>query len=234
MNKSYSTDFLGIKQDSKILFIYPHPDDETYCNAGLIQKLIRKNIKPDILCLTKGGASTLTFSVEQNVPLTEVRQKEFESVMKYLGVSNYLICDLDDGNLAKENEQAYQLIKASMDTIKPDFVVTYEPTGIYGHPDHIVISKLLTELSKTMPFRLIYCTVGINYKSAESSLKMAENPEAVKPIEPNFELKLTLKEFIKKLNALKQYKSQISVKQEFSHKIYQMFKMLSEYYFITK
>jgi len=232
MNKSTSIDFLGIKNNSKVLLVYPHPDDETCCNAGLIQKLVRKCINPFVLCLTKGGASTLAFSLKQRGQLTDVRKNEFEKVMQFLGVINYEMLNLVDGELTTDKNLVYEIIKEQIYTLKPDYVVTYEPSGIYGHPDHIVISKIVTEIAKTIPFTLIYSTVDRNYKSSESSLKMANNPHGVKPMEPNFQLKLTFTEYIKKLKALKLYRSQISVKQELPHKIYQTIKMLNEFYFL--
>jgi N-acetylglucosamine malate deacetylase 2 len=104
MNSSYSINRMGFNKNTKVLFVYPHPDDETYCNANLIHKLINNGAKPFVLCLTKGGASTLTFSLKPNDVLTDVRKNEFETVMKFLGVSDYKICDQNDGNLSSERE----------------------------------------------------------------------------------------------------------------------------------
>ncbi len=233
MNKSTSVDFLGIKNNSKVLFVYPHPDDETYSNAGLIQILVRKGINVTVLCLTKGGASTLAFSLKKGGKLTDVREYEFEKVMQFLGVINYKMLDLVDGELATDKERVYELIKEQIYALKPDYVITYEPFGLYGHPDHIIVSEIVAELSKKLFFTLIYVTVDKNYKHSESSLKMANSPLG-EALEPNFQLKLTFSEYVKKLQALKLYKSQISLKKEFFHKIYQVFKMLNEYYFVSK
>lgn len=229
MSKSYLFKYLGISQDSKVLFIYPHPDDETYCNAGLIQKLVHNNISVNVLCITKGEASTLSFSTNQT-KLAETRQKEFESVMKYLGVTNYSIQNFGDGKLNEESTQVHKLISDCIEKIKPDFVFTYEPSGVYGHPDHVIVSKIITDISAFKQFKLLYTTVGKNYKSTKSSLKMAKDPNNVKPLEPNFQLRLTVKEYLKKLIALKMYNSQVSMKQEFFHKMYQAITMFSEYY----
>jgi LmbE family N-acetylglucosaminyl deacetylase len=234
MNKSTSLDFLGIKNNSKVLLVYPHPDDETYCNAGLIQKLVLKCINPSVLCLTKGGASTLAYSLKQAGELTVVRKNEFERVMRFLGVINYKIFDLVDGELTADKEQVYELIKEQIYALKPDYVVTYEPSGIYGHPDHIIVSEIVTEIAKTIPYKVIYSTVDKSYKSSESSLKMAKQSHEIKPVEPNFQIKLTFVEYIRKIKALRLYRSQVSLKQEFSHKVYQAVKMLNEYYFVLK
>ncbi len=234
MFSSYSTDLLMIKKDSKVLFIYPHPDDEAYWNAGLIQKLVCNKINLNVLCLTKGGASTLNFSSKTNLSLTEIRKQEFESVMRYLKVLNYQICDLDDGKLEDEEPQTLRLIKEAITRIKPDFVVTYEPMGVYGHPDHILVSKLITELSKTEKFKIIYSTISGKYKPSESSLKMAKNPSEIKSIKPNVQLNLTLREFIKKLKVLKLYKSQSDIKRDFLHKIYRTVGMKNEFYFTNE
>jgi len=234
MNKSTSIDFLGIENNSNVLLIYPHPDDETYCNAGLIQKLVRKGINLSVLCLTRGSKSTLVFSLKQGEELADVRKDEFEQVMRFLGVINYEILSLEDSKLIFEKQEVYKIINEQIDALKPDYVITYEPFGLYGHPDHILVSEIVTDLAKKLSFILIYSTVDQNYKHSKSSLKMANDPLGIKAIEPNFQLKLTPGEYIKKLMALKLYKSQISLKKDFFHGIYKALKMLNEYYFVSK
>ncbi len=223
-------DTLNIRQTDKVLFIYPHPDDETFFNAALIQRLIKNGTDIFILCLTKGGASTLTHSLKSKEQLKQARTLEFESVMKYLKVTNYQIFDLPDGQLLQNQQQTYDLIKRKIAELSPNTIITYEPSGIYGHPDHILVSEIVTQLTKTLNKRLIYSTVAIDYKSSENSLKMATDITKVQPLAPNSGLKLTVAEYLSKLNALRLYKSQVSLKHEFRHKLYGLYKMVYEYY----
>ncbi len=114
----------------------------------------------------------------------------------------------------------------------PNVLVTYEPSGVYGHSDHIEVSKIVTELAHALKIGLIYSTVAPDYKSSENSLKMAADRSQIKPLIPNKVLHLTFKEYVSKLKALSLYRSQVSLKHEFRHKIYTMYKMLNEYYVV--
>lgn len=43
-------------------------------------------------------------------------------------------------------------IAALMQEIQPDVVITFEPYGVYGHPDHLAISRLTTQaFTRTAP-----------------------------------------------------------------------------------
>jgi LmbE family N-acetylglucosaminyl deacetylase len=221
---------LSISQQDRVLLVYPHPDDETYCNAGLIQKLIKNNVHTKVLCLTKGGASTLAFAVKDGEVLTNVRTQEFEGVMNFLGVKDFEIHNFEDGNLSSENQNVCRTINEEIDKDTPTILVTYEPLGIYGHKDHIIVSKITGEIAKERGIKLIYSTVAPKYKSSASSLDMADDPKRIIPIEPTVKLRLSLLEFISKLKALTMYRSQISAKHETGHKIYQALQMLNEYY----
>lgn len=43
---------MNINKDSKILFVFAHPDDEILSACGLIMELNKKNIKSDYLCIS--------------------------------------------------------------------------------------------------------------------------------------------------------------------------------------
>ncbi|HPD74362.1 MAG TPA: PIG-L family deacetylase [Patescibacteria group bacterium] len=197
---------LNISKNSKVLFIYPHPDDETYFNAGLIQNLVKENITTRILCLTKGEASSLKYGIKHN-NLGEIRKKEFESVMKFLKVSEHKILDFEDGNLGNENSLS-EILEKEINLFEPDVVITFEPSGVYGHRDHIVVSQVVTDLKKLRKFNLIYSTVPFNYHTSQkNSLNFKIDS---KPLEPDMILKLSPNEVVNKLICLIKYKSQVN------------------------
>jgi LmbE family N-acetylglucosaminyl deacetylase len=52
------------------------------------------------------------------------------------------LLDYMDGDLDQADpERIIQEIVAEIRRIKPDVVVTFDPSGVYGHPDHIAISQ---------------------------------------------------------------------------------------------
>lgn len=219
---------LNIHKNSNVLFIYPHPDDETYFNAGLIQNLVEENINTKVLCLTQGEASSLKYGVKNN-DLGEVRKKEFDSVMKFLKVSEHKILNLEDGNLDNENSLS-RIIAGEINLFEPDIVLTFEPNGIYGHRDHVLVSKIVTALNKNNHYNLIYSTISTNYKSSHINPGKVEN--LAKPIEPNVIFKLSLIDIFKKVICFKKYKSQVSNKRLFQIFLKPYF--YNEYYYVKE
>lgn len=218
---------LQIVAVSRVLFLYPHPDDETYANAALIKRLTQNNIETRVVSLTSGEASTLMFGVNEE-PLSNIRANEFKIVMNFLGVSNYEILSFEDGNL--ENENLSKITLDEINNFKPTHIVTYEPWGIYGHPDHVALSKTITELNQTNDFILVYSTVAESYKPSSDTLKMSKDPSLVDPIDPNVTLKLSLSEYINKIRALRMYSSQVNIKHNFLNNLRHMFYLTKEHY----
>lgn len=226
---SKNLEALKINDSAKVLFIYPHPDDETYANAGLLKILAGNKILCRVVCLTKGSKSTLTFGVGDD-KLDTVREKEFRQVMNFLNIQNYEILDFEDGTL-ENTVNLKEVITSEIKKYNPTHVVTYEPNGIYGHPDHIVTSEIISQLQKEYPYTLLYSTVSKYYKPSKSSLKMAKNPKQVKPLHGNKTLRLSLTQYISKIKALRMYKSQVNIKNNFFHNIVHLIFLSNEYYF---
>lgn len=213
---------------SRVMFIFPHPDDEAFASGGLIYDLVQGGKEVYVLCATKGEASTLKYHGRDG-ELATIRENEFIEVMRYLGVSNYSILDLGDGKL-ESNTAVETTIETYINKFNPTSVITYEPCGIYGHPDHIYLSSVISDLARKSEWKLIYATVAKNFKPPRDALSMAKDPTLVKPIEPNFVYKLSIRTYLKKLSALKLHKSQISARADIKQTIQFIFHMRNEYY----
>jgi LmbE family N-acetylglucosaminyl deacetylase len=62
-----------------------------------------------------------------------------------LGLREVIFLDYQDGELDRADPaQAVAKIVTQLRRIQPDVVVTFDPNGMYGHPDHIAISQLTT------------------------------------------------------------------------------------------
>jgi LmbE family N-acetylglucosaminyl deacetylase len=113
------------------------------------------------------------------------------------------------------------MITSNIKDFNPHFVLTLEPDGIYGHPDHVALTKVVTTIFKktNSAFKLIYATVDSNYyQPSEGSRKMAKDPDSIKPLKPNLVLKLSLVDSYKKLKALRAHRSQFQVNYKFIKK----------------
>ena len=84
----------------KILYVFPHPDDESFGPARAISAQVRAGHAVYLLTLTKGGATKerfrLGYSVEQ---MGETRYREMQDVAKVLRLADLTVPDLPDSGL---------------------------------------------------------------------------------------------------------------------------------------
>jgi N-acetylglucosamine malate deacetylase 2 len=124
----------------RILYIFPHPDDESFGPAGAIHSQVLAGHEVHLLTLTKGGATQarhkLNLSVEQ---MGEVRFKEMQQVQKVLKITGMTILDYPDSGLKELDPRILEIEVAShIQKIQPNIVVTYPVHGGSGFHDHLV------------------------------------------------------------------------------------------------
>ncbi|MEP7103356.1 MAG: PIG-L family deacetylase [Candidatus Dojkabacteria bacterium] len=196
---------------TNVLFIFPHPDDEVMSSGGLLRKLVKdKNFNVFVVDVTKGdrGDEILKLSPEE---LGKVRESEFKIVMKIVGVKNGEVWDIPDGKVPENFEKLKRQVEEFIQKNNINLVVTYEKWGVYGHQDHVALSKVVHEISESnKDVKVLYSTIGpkvarsLNLKKYIKGLDLA-NFESNEP--PEFKL-FTLKEAFARFLAARQYKSQ--------------------------
>lgn len=129
----------------KILYIFPHPDDESFGPAHAIAKQIREGNEVYLLTLTRGGATKqrhkFGYSVEQ---MGEIRYREMLCVEKVLGLTGMTVMDLPDGVLKEMNPlEIENIVCEHIEKIKPEIIVTYAVHGISGFHDHLVTHSVV-------------------------------------------------------------------------------------------
>jgi LmbE family N-acetylglucosaminyl deacetylase len=151
----------------KILYIFPHPDDESFGPAPAMSKQIREGHEVYLLTLTKGGATKQRHKFGLSIEaMGEVRYKEMLDVAKVLNLSGMTVLDLPDSGLKEmDPREIEKVIKEEIEKIKPDVIVTYAVHGISGFHDHLVshavVKQLFVELKEKAPYlkRLAFFTI---------------------------------------------------------------------------
>lgn len=136
----------------KILYIFPHPDDESFGPAPAISAQIRQGHDLYLLTLTKGEATKQRFrlGVSKN-EMGRIRFEEMKCVEKTLGLKGMTVLDLPDGELKEMDPiEIEKVIQHHINDIQPDILITYAVHGISGFHDHLVTHAVVKRVFCTM------------------------------------------------------------------------------------
>jgi N-acetylglucosamine malate deacetylase 2 len=124
----------------KILYIFPHPDDESFGPAGAIHQQISNGHEVHLLTLTKGGATQARLKLNLTVDqMGDVRFKEMQHVKEVLGLTSMKVMDFPDSGLKELDPRILEnYITQYIEDIKPNIVITYPVHGGSGYHDHLV------------------------------------------------------------------------------------------------
>jgi len=209
MKSISSVEGLGIEKNAKVLVFMPHPDDEAVFMSGFLKIITTNKIGIRVVTFTAGEKSTLRYGLSPEEDLAKARRKELLNSFRILGVKNFEVLSFPDGGLKnKKSEMKIEILK-QISEYKPSHVVTFEPDGIYGHPDHIALSEAVSGVTKK-PIQLLYVTI-VGYKVKPKASSMAERE--IHPLKPDFCLRLGLRERLAKLKTLRAHKSQFNISQ---------------------
>lgn len=126
--------------------MFAHPDDESL--NGPTGKIIKDTKEHNVVLMyvTKGEKADIHPSVQVE-DVTRHRQKELEEAVNVLGVEQLIHLGYPDGHLSNElSRTLINDIEKHILVLKPTEIVTYEPRGLTGHIDHIVVTSVVNYL----------------------------------------------------------------------------------------
>ncbi|MFC1512168.1 PIG-L family deacetylase [Candidatus Latescibacterota bacterium] len=123
-----------------ILYIYPHPDDESFGPAQALSYQCRQGHDVHLLTLTRGGATKQRhkygYSVED---MGQVRYREMLDVARTLDLSGINVLDFPYSGLKEMDPRVIEkMITSELERLKPTVTVTYPVHGISGFHDHLI------------------------------------------------------------------------------------------------
>ena len=140
-----------------LLSIFPHPDDESYGAAGLMALAAAAGNPVWVLCVTNGdqGGRPGEVGVDHSLD-PEIRLEELRCACREMGIAEPIFLGYRDSGMEGWGAPEGSLSKADSDEIvqrmievirrlRPAVIVTFDPGGIYGHPDHVKCSATATE-----------------------------------------------------------------------------------------
>jgi LmbE family N-acetylglucosaminyl deacetylase len=138
----------------RILATYGHPDDEGQV-TGALAHFIDSGDTVTLVCATRGEVGEISHpTLGTPDTLWYVRELELRAAMAQIGLSDVRFLPYRDSGMAgtPENDDPRslhqqpaevvvpELLKIMRET-RPHLVFTWDPTGGYGHPDHIAVHR---------------------------------------------------------------------------------------------
>ncbi|MEI7653207.1 MAG: PIG-L deacetylase family protein [bacterium] len=124
-----------------LLFIFAHPDDDAFGPSGSLAKLSQTH---DVyfLCATKGEGGE-NHTDDKGTQLTMLRSAEVIASCKTVGAKGVHFLGFIDGSLCNSlYHQIADAVQVYVDKYQPSILMSWEPRGITGHIDHIVMSMV--------------------------------------------------------------------------------------------
>jgi LmbE family N-acetylglucosaminyl deacetylase len=130
----------------RLLGIYAHPDDETFCTGGTFAKYSSIGCEIMVVTATRGQAGqTRAGNLATRRTLAHVREQELRLACERLGVEHVECWNYLDGTLREvDRSELEERITRVVRSFRPDILFTFGDDGAYGHPDHIAISQAST------------------------------------------------------------------------------------------
>ncbi len=178
----------------RILYVFPHPDDESFGPGPVLAKQRRAGHEVFLLTLTRGEATSQRakygYSKEE---MGRVRYEEMQAVGQTLGLTGLTVLDFPDGGLDGLDPRVLEgAVVDHVREVQPHVVVTYAVHGISGHPDHLVghavvkraYCALRAEENAAYLQRLAFFTLPEEDDSGRPAHLKGSPPEAVDVVVP--------------------------------------------------
>ena len=143
----------------RLLALFAHPDDEAFPVGGALAAHAARGVEIRLVTATSGGeGESRQDGAATRETLGSIRRIELSCAVQALGLASHRVLGYRDsgmaGSEANEYPNAYinvpdeEMVEQLVEEIRrfrPQVVLTFESGGLYGHPDHIAISRQTTE-----------------------------------------------------------------------------------------
>jgi LmbE family N-acetylglucosaminyl deacetylase len=148
-----------------MLVTVAHPDDETFGTGSLIALAADQGAQVIVCCATRGEAGE-AHGVPADADLAAVREAELRAAGAVLGVDRFVLLDFGDSGMTGEPpagslaaaplDDVSAAVRAVIDDVRPDLVVTLDPDYGDGHRDHTAIGRATLQACGALPELRVY------------------------------------------------------------------------------
>ncbi len=151
-----------------LVFVHAHPDDEALLTAGTMARAAAEGHRVVLIVATDGEAGLTSSDYADD--LGAIRRDELAASAEALGIARTVMLGYPDSGLHGERPDGFahvgrftvgRRIAAVCDEEQADVLVGYDPSGGYGHPDHLAVHRAVrtAQVLCTTPPRLFETTL---------------------------------------------------------------------------
>jgi len=177
-----------------LVFVHAHPDDEALLTAGTMARATDTGHRVVLIVATDGAAGLTSSAFATDLGAT--RLEEVAASASALGVARTVTLGYADSGLRGEVDGGFaqagrftvaKAIAAVCDEEDADVLVGYDPSGGYGHPDHLQVHRSVRAASVlcARPPRLFEATLPREpiARAAHIAASLRLTPDGFSPAE---------------------------------------------------
>ncbi len=138
-----------------LLAVFAHPDDETFGAGGVMALAARDGHPVWLICATNGDEGGVADEQGDHAMDPEIRRNELRCACEALGISEPIFLDYRDSGMETwtpkpgafvlaDRAEIVERLVVELRRLRPAVIVTFDPGGGYGHPDHTRVSDVTT------------------------------------------------------------------------------------------
>ena len=149
----------------RLLACLAHPDDEAFPMGGALAMHAARGVEVRLVTTTLGEEGEIRQpGAATPETLGKIRSVELACSVRALGLAGHETWQYRDSGMAGSSSNAdpsafvnaapqevVERLVAEIRRFRPQVVLTFEPGGLYGHPDHIAICRHTTEAFQRSP-----------------------------------------------------------------------------------
>lgn len=133
-----------------LVFVHAHPDDEALLTSGTMARAVAEGNRVVLIVATNGEAGLTAGSMKKG--LASRRMAELDESTRAIGVARTVALGYHDSGLYgqiisgfahTDVDRVAASVTAILDEERADVVIGYDPSGGYGHPDHLQVHRVV-------------------------------------------------------------------------------------------
>jgi len=142
----------------RLLAVFAHPDDESFGPGATLALYSRRGVETYLVCGTRGEVGAAPADLRGYASVAEMREAELRCASSVLGLKEVRFLGYRDSGMAESPENTHpdstamapleeiaRKVARHIRDIRPQVIVTFDPSGGYGHPDHIAVHRATVE-----------------------------------------------------------------------------------------